>query len=83
MKPTNGGTRSPPNGKRYNVRWMKIVGLMCVAFLVSSCTSVPNPRYVDCSEAEVELRYYTERYFSALEDIGNLRQELKAARAAH
>lgn len=56
---------------------------MCVASLVSSCTSVPNPRFTDCSEAEAELRYYTEQYFSALEDLGNLRQELRAARTAH
>lgn len=83
MRPTDDETRSPPNGKRCNVRWMIIVGLTCVASLVSSCTLAPNPRITDCSEAEAELRYYTEQYFSALEDLGNLRQELRAARTAH
>lgn len=82
MKPTNDERHSPPNGKRCNVPWTKIAGLMCVACLVSSCTSAPNPRITDCAEAEAELRYYTAQYFLALEDLGNLRQELKAARAA-
>lgn len=83
MKPTNGERHSPPNGRRCSVRWTRIAGLMCVACLVSSCTSVTNPKIVDCAEAEAELRYYTSLYFLALEDIGNLRQELKSARTAH
>ena len=37
-----------------------------------------NPKPCDCGQAEKELRAYTLKYFDALEDNGNLRQQRKA-----
>jgi hypothetical protein len=50
--------------------------LLIISALLIGCQSPPKP--CDCGEAEKELRVYTERYFDALEDKGNLRQQLKA-----
>lgn len=53
---------------------LSIAGL---SLCLSACQTPPKP--CDCGVAEQELRYYTEQYHEALEDIGNLRQQLKAA----
>lgn len=42
----------------------------------SACQTRPEP--IQCGEVEKELRVYTLKYFDALEDKGNLRQQLKA-----
>ena len=43
---------------------------------LSACQTKPEP--CDCAFAEQEMRKYTNKYFEALEDKGNLRQQLKA-----
>ena len=52
--------------------------LGCVLLLVSlnACQAVPKP--CDCNKAEQELETYTEAYMNAMEDRGNLSQQLKA-----
>lgn len=54
-----------------------MIGIGCVS-VWTSCAGSPTPPKCDCGRWEQELTYYTERYFEALEDIGNLRQQLKA-----
>jgi len=54
---------------------------MISSALLTSCgifRPSPEPQPCDCGVAEKELRAYTLRYLDALEDVGNLRQELKA-----
>ena len=55
-----------------------MTGLVCGTLLLSSnaCQSAPKP--CDCGEAFKETERYTQEYLAALEDIGNLRQQLKA-----
>lgn len=56
-----------------------IIGmLICAVSLMSlsGCQTKPDP--CDCPFAEAELTKYTNKYFDALEDKGNLRQQLKA-----
>jgi hypothetical protein len=43
---------------------------------MSGCATPPKP--CDCGQAEKEMRAYMLNYFDALEDAGNLRQQLKA-----
>ena len=55
-----------------------MTGLLCGTLLLSlnACQSVPSP--CDCGEAFKETERYTQAYLEALEDLGNLRQQLKA-----
>jgi hypothetical protein len=46
------------------------------ALSLSGCATKLEP--CDCGVAEKELRAYTLKYFDALEDVGNLRQQVKA-----
>lgn len=47
---------------------------------LSGCQTSPSQvPPLPCSELEAELYTYTQKYLDALEDIGNLRQQLKAA----
>ena len=57
-----------------------IVGLILLGSLTSCGIFPPSPKPqpCNCDEAEKALRAYTLKYFDALEDVGNLRQELKA-----
>ncbi len=48
---------------------------------LSGCHPAPKP--CDCGQAAVELTRYTTLYFDALEDVGNLRQQLKACQERH
>lgn len=55
---------------------MRRSGWLMLVWLLASCASAPPP--CDCGVAEKELRAYTLKYLDALEDSGNLRQQLKA-----
>lgn len=50
----------------------------CIILTLAGCQSVPDPLPCDCGVAEKEMRKYMLQYFDALEDVGTLRQELKA-----
>jgi hypothetical protein len=53
--------------------------MICAVSLLSLSGCLSKPEIVcDCSATEKELRAYTLKYFDALEDTGNLRQQLKA-----
>ena len=43
---------------------------------LSGCATKPEP--CNCPFAEEELTRYTGKYLDVLEDVGNLRQQLKA-----
>ena len=45
---------------------------------LSACQTSPKPEPCNCQFAEEEMTRYTNKYFNALEDVGNLRQQLKA-----
>ena len=62
------------------MRSLTIVGMICAVLLLSlsACSHSPEPQPCNCDVAEQELRAYTLKYFDALEDTGNLRQQLKA-----
>ncbi len=60
------------------MRWIGTIGLLSLLLLSGCGIFRQSPKPCDCGEAEKELRVYTERYFDALEDKGNLRQQLKA-----
>lgn len=51
--------------------------MTCVGLLLSwsGCQHKPEPY---TGQVEADLTAYTEKYLAALEDIGNLRQQLKA-----
>ena len=70
-------------GNRRGPRWTVMIGLSIGVWLLSSsgCRSQPEP--CNCGLAEQELRAYTEQYHEALEDLGNLRQQLKACQEKH
>lgn len=53
---------------------LPLFGLLWLS--LSACQSSPKP--CDCGEAFAETERYTQDYLDALEDIGNLRQQLKA-----
>lgn len=52
--------------------------MICAVSLLSlsACRTKLEP--CDCGIAEKELRAYTLKYLDAMEDVGNLRQQLKA-----
>ena len=55
------------------------IGLMISSVSLTSCSAwLTKPEPCDCAFAEQEMRKYTTKYFDALEDKGNLRQQLKA-----
>lgn len=60
------------------MRLRNIGGMICVLLLLSMSGCATRPEPCNCDQAEKELRSYTLKYFDALEDVGNLRQQLKA-----
>lgn len=52
--------------------------MLCVSgwLLLNGCQTSPKP--CDCGAAVQETERYTQAYLEALEDVGNLRQQLKA-----
>lgn len=60
------------------MRYTHVVGMSCVALLMSmsACRSAPEP--CNCGLAETELSRYTQKYLDVVEDRGNLEQALKA-----
>ena len=55
------------------------IALMIYAVSLTSCASWrASPEPCDCGVAEKETRAYTLKYFDAMEDVGNLRHQLKA-----
>jgi len=56
--------------------------LLCAASLASCGIWKTNPRPVclECAQVEADLKTYTEGYLSCLENLGNLKQQLKAER---
>ena len=56
-----------------------MTGVLFASMLLSLSACQTSPKPVDCGEMEAELRAYTEAYLNALEDIGNLRQQLRAS----
>ena len=55
------------------------IHVLALSFVVSGCSLFPPaPQPCDCGQAEKELRAYTLKYVDALEDVGNLRHQLKA-----
>lgn len=62
------------------MRYSTIALTICAVSLLSlsGCLHSPEPQPCNCDVAEKELRAYTLKYFDALEDAGNLRQQLKA-----
>jgi hypothetical protein len=57
------------------------VGAILLTLTLVACQTPPQP--CDCSVAEKELRAYSLKYADALEDIGNLRTELKICQGRH
>ncbi len=62
------------------MRSLTIAGMICAGLLLnlSGCRTKPEP--CNCGLAERELTVYTQKYFDALEDVGNLRQQVKACK---
>lgn len=55
------------------------IGLMICAVSLTSCSAWPTkPKPCECGQAVDEMTRYTLLYHDALEDKGNLRQQLKA-----
>ena len=65
---------------RYVMPGLLKIGLLssCLLLNLSACQLSPSPR-TDCTIEETLLLEYADKYFDALEDVGNLRQQLKAA----
>lgn len=57
-------------------RGIGLTTFFMIALITLGCQTPPEP--CNCDQAEKELRAYTFKYFDALEDVGNLRQQLKA-----
>jgi hypothetical protein len=55
-----------------------MTGIACVSALLSMSGCATPPKPCDCGQAEKEMRAYMLKYFDALEDAGNIRQQLKA-----
>lgn len=55
-----------------------IAGLISSVLLTSCSVFQAKPEPCNCGQAETELRAYTFKYLDAMEDVGNLRQQLKA-----
>lgn len=52
---------------------------MISSVLLTSCgVFQAKPEPCNCDRAEKEMRSYMGQYFDAIEDVGNLRQQLKA-----
>ena len=60
------------------MRWLVMTGLLSLTLLSGCAIFRPSPEPCDCSVAEKETMAYTLKYFDALEDVGNLRHQLKA-----
>jgi hypothetical protein len=60
------------------VRYWIIAGLISSALLMSCTGLQPKPEPCNCDVAEKELRAYMLHYLDAIEDVGNLGQQLKA-----
>ena len=60
------------------MRWLGTIGLLWLMLLPGCGIFQPSPKPCDCGQAEKEMRAYMLQYFDALEDVGNLRQQLKA-----
>lgn len=62
------------------MRYKSIALLICAVSLTSwsGCQTKPKPEPCNCQFAEEEMTRYTNKYLNALEDVGNLRQQLKA-----
>lgn len=55
------------------------IALMISSGLLMSCSVFQaKPEPCACGKTEAQLREYAVKYFDALEDVGNLRQQLKA-----
>lgn len=53
--------------------------MLIIALLISGCTLFsPAPQPCDCGQADKAMRQYMLQYFDALEDVGNLRHQIKA-----
>jgi hypothetical protein len=55
-----------------------IGGMICVGLLMSLSACQTRPEPCNCDRAVQEMTRYTLLYHEALEDKGNLRQQLKA-----
>ncbi len=78
----NGGGGESWNGSE-RTPWRRSRRMTFLAWSVwcviwSGCQSVPKP--CDCGQQTRLLKQYTESYVHALEDVGNLNQQLKACR---
>ena len=61
----------------------RIAGVICAVSLLSMSGCLSKPDVIcDCDTAEKELRSYMLQYLDAVEDRGNLRQQLKACQEA-
>ena len=60
-----------------------MTGLLFVMLLANCAAWQKSPSPCDCGEAFKETERYTQEYLAALEDIGNLRQQLKACEERH
>lgn len=56
--------------------------LLCAASFVSCgiWKTKPEPVCLDCAQVEADLKQYTDDYLACLENLGNLKQALKAER---
>lgn len=64
------------------MRWRITIGLSCVGLLMSLSACQTPPKPCDCGQAVEELTRYTIMLHDAMEDRGNLRQQLKACQEA-
>ena len=60
------------------MRWLGTIGLLSLMLLPGCGIFQRSPEPCDCGQADKEMRAYMLQYFEALEDKGNLRQQLKA-----
>lgn len=67
-----------PCGAKQRRLWLRTIGLSIAGLSLSLSACQTSPKPCDCGEAENELRDFTQQYHYALEDIGNLQQQLKA-----
>ena len=60
------------------MRWLAMIGLLSLMLLPGCEMLRPSPEPCNCGQAEKEMRKYLLKYFDAMEDVGNLHQQLKA-----
>jgi len=61
------------------VRPYAIIALTIFSVSLTNCSVFrAKPEPCACGNVEAQLRVYTDRYLDALEDVGNLRHQLKA-----